>query len=152
MKSLYVFAIIIAIPFCSVSQKIDSAALSKLSPARRVEVDSLLMESKASANSALATLIGGSVLSIAGLVIVGVQTANDDWFDNEEPNYTAGAVLFFVGGGVALFSIPQFRKSRALNKEANLIVFGQPNASLAPGIKLPRSASVGIRISMPLGK
>jgi hypothetical protein len=152
MKSLFMPLIIFVIPFCSLSQKIDSAALAKLSPGRRMEVDSMLVQAKTSSNSAVSTLLEGSVISIAGLIILGVQAANDDWFDNEEPNYAAGSVMFFGGGAIALLSIPQFRKSRAIRKEANLIVFGHPATSLAPAIKLPRSAYAGIRISIPLGK
>ena len=152
MKNLFCLLFVLAAPYYLMAQKIDSAALSKLTYKQSLEVDSLLKKKKSYRTGAIVLVGLGSLVCIGGFASLINETNNDLWFDGEEPNYAPGLVLMAVGISGACISIPLFRKSATAGRKANAIVFGSPSAQLAPGIKLPRSSSPAVGISIPIGR
>ena len=49
-------------------------------------------------------------------------------------------------------SIPCFIKSHKILKQAEMLVFTEKQVSLSPQLVLPKSASAGVRLVIPLGK
>ena len=129
------------------AQKIDSAAMARLSPAERLKVDSLHKVEKGAKTGAFLTMGLGIAAGAGGLAIY-AHAMEEDLLDASP----AGLILCLAGVGVALLSIPQFRKAHKAGREAKAIVYGEKGASLAPGIMMPHTQSAGLKLVIPLGR
>jgi hypothetical protein len=148
MKTILIFMISCFIAGKLMSQKIDSAALSKLSPDIQQQVNEHLQKSKKAKTIAYSLLAGGVVFETIGIAIA-VNDANNDNGGNQE----AVAALFgFTGAAAILGSIPFFIKGHRQKEMARILVFGDKPVSMAPGFVLPQSSSYGFRLVVPLGK
>jgi hypothetical protein len=100
-----------------------------------------------------AIAVVGAAFMISGLADGGSFDAfNDDDFESNDARFMGGWTAVHVGGGLALTSIPFFRKSRQLRNSAML----QFNRDLVPfyavGGKVNRVPQLRVGISFPLGK
>ena len=131
-----------------IGQKIDSATLSKLTPAIQQEVNDHLQKSKKAKTIAFSLLAGGVVLESIGIVIA-VKDANNDTGGNAEG---VAALFGFTGAAAILGSIPFFIKGHRQKEMARILVYGDNPVSMAPGLVLPNSNSFGLKLVFPLGK
>lgn len=132
----------------TMAQKIDSAALSKLTPETRQQVNEHLQSSKKAKNLAFGLLAGGVILETIGIVIA-VNDANNDTGGNAEG---VAALFGFTGAAAILGSIPFFIKGHRQKEMARILVYGDKPVSIAPRITLPFTSSTGIRLVVPFGK
>ena len=145
-------------------QKIDSAAIARLSPASQEQVNHYLVGAKKAKTTAMIMCFGGGALMIAGSVMGLQAVKNDNANPDQDPYGTsdvaagdnplgnAGAVLFWVGTASALGSIPFFIKSHKKANAARAIIFADKGVSFTPGIIMPGTRSAGIRLVVPLGR
>ena len=131
-----------------VAQKIDPAAIARLSPEKQEQVNGYLKEAR---NSQITGVVlcaaGGSLILIGGIVAM----ANDEWFDNKNPteDWAPWAVAGIVTG---LASIPFFLKVHNKREQARAIIYADKGVSMSPHILIPNTRSAGIKIVIPIGK
>ena len=131
-----------------ISQKFDSATLSKLSPADREEAELHIKKAKGAKTTAWCLLIGGGVVEA-----VAIALEVNDWSGNGDgSNQALAAVLAFTGAGAMLASVPFFFKARHQRELVRAIVTSDKPVSMGPNLVLPRSASYGIKFVIPIGK
>jgi hypothetical protein len=148
MKAIFILMLSCFLASVCRSQKIDSAALSKLSPDLQKQVNDHLQNSKKAKAIAFSLLAGGVVFETVGIIIA-VNDANNDSGGNAEG---VAALFGFTGAAAILGSIPFFIKSHRQKEMARILVYGDKPVSMAPGMFLPNSNSYGLRLVVPLGK
>lgn len=152
MKNIFVSIFILLLAPAIFSQKIDSASIAKLTPEQQQEVYTNLKEAKTARNTGLGFTIGGGAALLIGGIVLGVATANDNWFDGEEPDYTPGTTLFIIGAVAEIVAIPFYITAHNKGAKARAIVFADKGVGITPYIKMPNTASVGIQLIIPFGK
>ena len=164
MKYLLCCLLVLHSAVSAKAQKIDSAAVARLSTASREQVNHYLLAAKKAKTTAMIMCFGGGALMIAGGVM-GLQAIRNDGATPDPNPYdsinvvpgdnalgNAGAVIFWVGAASALGSIPFFVKSHKKANAARAILFTDKGVLFTPGIIMPGTGSAGIRLVVPLGK
>ena len=131
-----------------ISQKIDSAAVSKLPADIQKQVNQHLQSSKKAKTLAYSLLAGGVVFETIGIIIA-VNEANND---NNKNGESVAALFGFTGAAAIVGSIPFFIKGHRQKEMARILVYGDKGTSYAPGRFVPSGRSYGLTIAIPLGK
>lgn len=144
MKMFFLILAICLFAIKSNAQKVDSAAMAKLSASDQELVKTYLKTAKKAKTTAF-ILLGG------GIVLEGVAVAT---YANAENDHQKGAsaVLAFSGAAAILGSIPFFLNARHHSELANAILYADKPVSVAPGVVIPNSATYGVRIAIPIGR
>jgi hypothetical protein len=148
MKAIFIMLISCFFAGKCMAQKIDSAALSKLSPDIQQQVNGHLEKSRKAKTLAYSLLAGGVVFETIGIIIA-VNDANNDTGGNAEG---VAALFGFTGAAAILGSIPFFIKGHRQKEMARILVYGDKPVSIAPAKVLPNTSSFGLRLSIPIGK
>jgi hypothetical protein len=162
MKYLILCLMVLFAPVFGKAQKIDSAAIARLDPALREEVNNYLAQAKKAKSTAMVLCIsGGSVALIGGIIYTVAAVRYPESGPLVEPsgnpeNYktaeNVGVLLFVAGAATALTSIPFFIKVHKKREAVRAIVFADKGVSLAPGLTVPGSQFAGIRLVMEIGR
>lgn len=136
------------------AQRIDSAAVAKLSPENRELVYGYWQQAKEAKTTALVLTIGGGVLAVAGAVLI---SSSLDWSlyeDNSASNSRAnfGGILLLAGAGSALGSIPFWIKIHKKRNAARAILYQGRGATLSRGITVPGTCSYGVQVQIPIDR
>ena len=130
------------------SQKIDSAAISKLTADVQTQVNQHLQNAKKAKTLAYSLLAGGVVLETIGIIIAVNESKND----NDKNGESVAALFGFTGAAAILGSIPFFIKGHRQKEMARILVFGDHTTSYAPGRAVPSGRSYGVTLAISLGK
>ena len=149
------------------AQKIDSAAVARLSPEQKQQVNNYLWEAKKAKTAAMVLSIGGGAVGLAGACIAAAAATEDmvsffslDSWDNDPTTQpddhseqaNVGGVMFLIGAASAIGSIPFFIKVHKKRNAARAIVFADKGVSLTPNIILPGTQSAQIGLVVSLGR
>ena len=157
MKSIAFISVILLFSAKSFAQRLDSAAIQKLSPENQALVQQHLKNSKNLKIGAFSSLGLGVIFGTIGVAQAAAEVtkvfpcafgACPDPIDENK-----GSALAITGTVLALGSIPLFIVSGSEKRKAYATAFSNPGISLAPGLPiLPNTASTGISIVIPISR
>jgi len=135
-----------------VAQKIDPAAVARLSPEKQEQVNGYLKQARNSQTTAWVLCIGGGTLAVVGSIVYFDKTSNDVWGDGENPDYSSAEALVIAGMVTALASVPFFINVHNKRDKARAVIYADKGVSIAPQILIPNTRSAGIKFIIPIGK
>ena len=133
------------------SQRLDSAAIHRLSPQKQEEVNTYLVQAKNAKTTAILLFMGGGSLAIAGIVY-SLATDVSTGYVEDYPSYNSGTKIAILGAMVGLSGIPFFIKAHNKRDAARAMLYTDKGAMLMPHVLIPGSQSAGIRLVIPLGR
>ena len=133
------------------AQRLDSAAIHRLSPQKQEEVNTYLVQAKNAKTTAILLFMGGGSLAIAGIVY-SLATDVSTGYVEDYPSYNSGTKIAILGAMVGLSGIPFFIKAHNKRDAARAMLYTDKGAMLMPHVLIPGSQSAGIRLVIPLGR
>ena len=151
MKFLLSVLFLFICSYQATSQRLDSAAIHRLSPQKQEEVNAYLVQAKNAKTTAILLFMGGGSLAIAGIVY-SLATDVSTGYVEDYPSYNSGTKIAILGAMVGLSGIPFFIKAHNKRDAARAMLYTDKGAMLMPHVLIPGSQSAGIRLVIPLGR